>query len=64
MALRRKYDQMFMKAYRKLRKSGIGKDMAASFRHCNACIEKEKTNLVNLGRHYHSNDIIRFPGSV
>ena len=61
--LKRKYDQMFLEAVKKLKKSSVGKKLRAAGRRYDACRKKESTYLVDLTRHYHMNGIIRFPGS-
>lgn len=61
--LKRKYDQMFLEAVKKLKRSSVGRNLRAAGRRYDACRKKETTYLVDLTRHYHMNGLIRFPGS-
>jgi hypothetical protein len=61
--LKRKHDQMFLEAVKKLKKSSVGKNLTASGRRYSACFRKEKASLVGICRHYHRNGTVPFSGS-
>jgi hypothetical protein len=59
--LKRRCDQMFVKEFKNLKKSDIGKKWKNGIRSYRDCDKNEKISMVNLIRHYHNDRVIHLP---